>query len=194
MNNFTALQQIAEHLNKYKMKQIDIIGNDGSESRFTEFYNLLHEGKLKDDDDAARHFYGKDVNASTAKYRKFKSQFSERLLNTIFFIDLNDTALSDRQKAGTVLMKEWAAVSLLLGRSLHHSGMELGEHLIREALRYDFIEIALDLISKIKGIYSAQIGDKKKYEYYNKLHKDLLQSKATFLGRFVADIFCRRAF
>lgn len=171
MNNFTALQQIAEHLNKYKMKQIDIIGNDGSESRFTEFYNLLHEGKLKDDDDAARYFYGKDANASTSKYRKFKSLFSERLLNTVFFIDINDTALSDRQKAGTVLMKEWAAVGLLLGRSLHHSGMELGEHLIREALRYDFFEIALDLISKIKGVCAIQTGDKKKYEYYNNLYK-----------------------
>ena len=175
MNNFIALQQIAEHLDGHKLKQIDIIGNDESASRHTELYNLLHQGKLKNDDEAARHFYGKDANASTPKYRKFKSLFAERLLNTIFFIDLNDTALSDRQRAGALLMKEWAAVSLLLGRGLNHAGMELGEHLIKEALRYDFFEVAFDLTSKIKSIYAIQLADEKKYDYYNNLSKKCLE-------------------
>ena len=58
MDKFKALRQIAEHLDGYKLRQIDIIGNDDSESRFNEFYKLLKEGKLKDDHAAAKHFYG----------------------------------------------------------------------------------------------------------------------------------------
>lgn len=78
MSSFKALRQIAEHLDKYKMKQINIIGNDGDNSRFTEFYNLLHEGKLKDDNEAARHFYGPKATTKTPKYRKFKSLFKDQ--------------------------------------------------------------------------------------------------------------------
>ena len=141
MNNFIALQQIAEHLDGHKLKQIDIIGNDESASRHTEFYNLLHQGKLKNDDEAARHFYGKDADASTPKYRKFKSLFAERLLNTMFFINLNDKTLSDRQKEGALLMKEWAAVTLLFGRGLYRAGLEMGERLVVKALQYDFISL-----------------------------------------------------
>lgn len=171
MSSFKALRQIAEHLDKYKMKQINIIGNDGDNSRFTEFYNLLHEGKLKDDNEAARHFYGPKATAKTPKYRKFKSLFKERLLNTVFFIDTSNQTLGDRQKAGITLMREWSAVNMLLGRNLSYASLEIGERLITEALKFDFFDVALDLSVKIKGIYALQVGDKKKYEYYNDLSK-----------------------
>lgn len=170
MSSFKALRQIAEHLSRYKMKQINIIGNDGDNSRFTEFYDLLHEGKLKDDDAAARHFYGSKANAKTPKYRKFKSLFKERLLNTVFFIDSSNQTLGDRQKAGITLMREWSSVNMLLGRSLHYPALEIGERLINEAIKYEFYDIAIDLISKIKGIYAIQIGNRIKYEEYNNLH------------------------
>lgn len=175
MSSFKALRQIAEHLDKYKMKQINIIGNNGDNSRFSEFYNLLHEGKLKDDNEAARHFYGPKANAKTPKYRKFKSLFKERLLNTVFFIDSSNQTLGDRQKAGITLMREWSAVNMLFGRSLSYAAVEIGERLITEALRFEFCDIALDLISKVKNVYALQIGDKKKYEYYNTLHKECFE-------------------
>lgn len=171
MSSFKALRQIAEHLSRYKMKQINIIGNDGDNSRFTEFYDLLHEGKLKDDDAAARHFYGPKANAKTPKYRKFKSLFKERLLNIVFFIDSSNQTLGDRQKAGITLMREWSAVNMLLGRNLSYASLEIGERLIEEALKFDFFDIALDLSVKIKSIYALQVGDKKKYEYYNDIFK-----------------------
>ncbi|MBL7814181.1 MAG: hypothetical protein JNL70_04170 [Saprospiraceae bacterium] len=157
------------------MKQIDVIGNDNSQSRFTEFYNLLHEGKLKNDDDAARYFYGTKANAKSPAYRKFKSLFKERLLNTLFFIDVSYLRLGDRQKAGVILMKEWGILNMLIGRSLTSAAIEVGERLINEALIYEFYDIAIDLIAKVKGVYAMQIGDKKKYDYYNNLHKNCFE-------------------
>ena len=119
MSNFKALQQITGHLGKYKMKQIDIIGNDGSESRYTEFYNLLRDEQLKDDDAAARHFYGEKADAQTPAYRKFKSDFLERLLNTFVFIDAASHGLSDRQAAGIYVYRDWLKVSMLNARGLN---------------------------------------------------------------------------
>lgn len=172
MDSFKALRQISEHLSKYKMKQIDIIGNQASESRYTEFYNLLHEGKLKDDDDAARHFYGAKANAKTPAYRKFKSQFKDRILSTFMFIDASIHTLSDRQSAGTILHRDWNSLTLIQASGLSYAYILFGERLIAEAIKFDFFEIALDIIVKVKGNYAIQIGDKKKYDYYNELfHK-----------------------
>jgi tetratricopeptide (TPR) repeat protein len=175
MDSFKALRQISEYLSKYKMKQIDIIGNEDSKSRFTDFYNLLHDGTLEDDDAAARHFYGEKANAKTASYRKFKSLFKERLLNTFMFIDASNNALSDRQSAGIVLHKDWATANLLFSRGLSYAYVALGEQVITEALRFDFYDIALDTIVKVKGVYATQIGDKKKYEHYHNLYKECFE-------------------
>ena len=171
MSNFKALQQITGHLGKYKMKQIDIIGNDGSESRYTEFYNLLRDGQLKDDDASARHFYGEKADAQTASYRKFKSDFLERLLNTFIFIDASSHGLSDRQAAGIYIYRDWLKTGMLQARGLGHAYAVIAERLITEAIKFDFYDVALDLIIKIKGITAIQDGDKKKYTYYNDLSK-----------------------
>ena len=171
MDSFKALQQISEHLNKYKIKQVHVLGNENSDGRFNEFYALLHEGKLKNDDEAARHFYGDKANKQSESYRKFKSQYKERLLNTFVFIDASNLTLSDRQSAGIVLHRDWTIATLLQARSLGYAYVVIGERLIAEAIKFDFFDIALDIITKVKGFYATQIGDKKKYEYYNKLHK-----------------------
>jgi tetratricopeptide (TPR) repeat protein len=175
MDSFKALRQISEYLSKYKMKQIDILGNEESQSRFTEFYALLHSGKLEDDDVAAQHFYGVKANAKTASYRKFKSLFKERLLNTFMFIDASHNTLSDRQSAGIVLHKDWVTANLLFSRGLTYAYVALGEQMITEAIKFDFYDIALDIIVKVKGIYATQIGDKKKYEHYNNLYRECFE-------------------
>lgn len=180
MSSFNALKQVAEFLNKYKLRQIDIIGNEDSQSRFTEFYKLLHDGSLNNDDEAAQHFYGEKANAKTPAYRKFKSQFRDRLLNTMAFIDASNTALSNRQAAEATIQRDWIALTALITRSLSYAYLEFGEQLISEAIKYDFVEIALDVIVKIKSIYATQIGDRKKYEHYDKLYNkyfDILQAE-----------------
>ena len=171
MSNFKALQQIAGHLGKYKLKQIDIIGNDGSESRYTEFYNLLRDGQLEDDDAAACHFYGENANAQTPTYRKFKSNFLERLLNAFVFIDAASHGLSDRQAAGIYVYRDWLKAGMLQARGLGYAYIIIAERLITEALKFDFYDVALDLIVKIKGNIASQDGDKKLYTYYNDLYK-----------------------
>lgn len=171
MSNFKALQQITGHLGKYKMKQIDIIGNDGSESRYTEFYNLLRDEQLKDDDAAARHFYGEKADAQTPAYRKFKSDFLERLLNTFVFIDAASHGLSDRQAAGIYVYRDWLKVSMLNARGLGYAYTVIAERLITEAIKFDLYDVAIDLIIKIKGNIASQDGDKKLYTYYNDICK-----------------------
>ena len=172
MDSFKALQQISEHLGKSKVKKIDIIGNDDSDSRFTELYTLLREGKFKNEDEAARHFYGEKANRKSDNYRKFKSQFKERLLNTFVFIDASIHTLSDRQSAGIVLHRDWAIATLLQGRGLGYAYVVIGERLIAEALKFDFYDIAIDVIAKVKGYYATQTGDKKKYFYYDDLFEE----------------------
>ena len=60
---------------------------------------------------------------------------------------------------------------MLSARGLGYAYFVIAERLITEALKFDFYDVALDLIIKIKGNIATQDGDKKKYTYYNDLYK-----------------------
>ncbi len=171
MEKFKALRQIAEHLDGYKLRQIDIIGNDGPESRYTEFYKLLKDGKLKNDHEAAKHFYGPKATGQFPNYRKFKSLFTERLLNTFFFIDAQHSTLSDLQSTMVVVQKEVAGIRLLNRRSLQLAANVFGEQLLTIAIEYEISDAIVDLLRMIKGNIVTQTGDMKKYQYYDKLYE-----------------------
>jgi hypothetical protein len=72
MNNF---RQIVTLLDGYKLRNIDVLGNDISTSRFTELYRLLKDETITTDEQAAIHFYGKDAKPTDTKYRVLKKNF-----------------------------------------------------------------------------------------------------------------------
>jgi hypothetical protein len=72
-----------------------------------------------------------------------------------------------------VQMRDFFIKSLII--NLSFAALELGEPLIMEALKFDFFDIAVDLTAKIKNVYAIQNGDKKKYDYYNELHKECFE-------------------
>ena len=87
------------------------------------------------------------------------------------FIDATNHTLSDRQSAGIVLHRDWVTATMLQARGLTYAYVAIGERVIAEAIKFDFYDIALDIIVKVKGVYATQIGGRKKYDYYDNLFK-----------------------
>ena len=81
------LIKITQILTGYRIGKVDIIGNEDSESRHTVFFELLKSGKFKNDTEAAQYFYGKKATERSLAYRRFKSRFRERLINTLFLVN-----------------------------------------------------------------------------------------------------------
>lgn len=169
------LIKISEILDGYRIRKVDIIGNDDSESRYTEFFNLLKEGKFKNDTDAAKYFYGEDATDRSLTYRRFKSTFRERLINTLFFIDMRHPNFNDLETATMNIQKEWAAINILFAKGDFRLAAELSERLLPIALKFELTEIVVYITDRLKNAYGGQIGNFKKYGHYKRLQKEQME-------------------
>ena len=166
------LIKITQILNGYRIGKVDIIGNEDSESRHTEFFELLKAGKFKNDTEAAQYFYGKKATERSLAYRRFKSRFRERLINTLFFIDVTHPDFNDLESATMNIQKEWAAINILFAKGDLRLPMLLAERLLPTAIKFELTEIVVYITDRLKNSYGGQIGNIKKYTYYKWLQKE----------------------
>ena len=165
-----ALKELAYIITKNKVKQIDILdGKDDKATKIEEFYNGILENKFSNDDDAAQHFYNADKSYSG--YQKLKGSLKSRLINTLFFLDTKDGALSERQKAFYNCYREWAAVKILISKGARLAGVNLSHKILKVAKKYEITELVLEVSRMLRLHYGARVGDSKKYEQFNEIFK-----------------------
>jgi len=128
-------------LSKQKLKQIEIITEGVKLSPKTK---LLYEGILnnqfKDDDDASQKIYGS--NSSNSSYKKLKYRLTQRLINTLFFIDIQGYSKSEYQKALSRNLKNWAAAKILMEKSLLNNAILLFEQILKTSIKFDQLELS----------------------------------------------------
>ena len=169
------LIKIAKLLDGYKLRQVDIIDNMDSNSRYTQFYKLLKTGKIKTDNDALHHFYANDTEDKQDAYRRFKSQFKQRLLNMLFFIDTRHPHFSDLETATMNIQKEWAAINILFAKDDLELPVFLSEKLLINAIKYELSEIVVYITDRLKNSYGGQIGNFKRYQYHKGLQAKYME-------------------
>ena len=82
--------EIAKIVTKKKVKKIEIFDDyslSQKSSKFNDFYEAVVNDKFETDEQAAEYLYGSP--STDDKYRQLKSRFKKRLLNTLFFLDVN---------------------------------------------------------------------------------------------------------
>jgi uncharacterized membrane protein len=164
-----ALTQIVHLLDGFKLSKIDIIDSQDSTSRFTEFYRLIKNGDLKSDEEAARYFYP-DLDKRDQNYRKFKSQFKERLINTVLFLDTHNKKASEYQNALAEAQKIWAVTCILYNRFAIASAIEISEKLLKHCIYYEFTELIIQITDKLKNMNGTVMGDRSKFDHYQAMH------------------------
>ena len=88
------------------------------------------------------------------------------VLNTLFFIDLNQPGFNEIQKAYYSCYKELAATKILIGRGVRNVAIPLLEKTLRKAEKFEFTDIALDAARALRGHYGPIVGNFKKYVEY----------------------------
>jgi hypothetical protein len=168
------LSKIVQLIDKNKPRKIEVLGNEEAISRHAEMYNLLKEGHIVTDADAALHFYG-DVQAATQPaYRQFKSKFKERLINTLFFLEKDNAEASDLQNATISIQKEWAAINIIYAKGDYHLAAKMAEDLLPYAIKYDLTEIVVYIADRLRQGYGTQIANRNRYDELKKLQDDYM--------------------
>lgn len=166
------LLEIAGVVTKKKVKKIEIfdeyaLRNKGS--KFNEFYEDLTSGEYKNDRDASSKLYG--CTPKDARYRQLKSRFRKRLLNTLFFLDVNKPSASNYDRAHFTCHKEWTLVKILLDNDAHSSAMGLARSILTTAQKFRISEIIVNC-SRILREDAALNGNNKDFELYDNLLKN----------------------
>lgn len=161
------LIEISKIVTKRKVKKIEIFDNHSlkhKNSKFNEFYEALSANKYKNDRDAAAHLYG--CSPTDPKYRQLKSRFRKRLLNTLFFIDVNKPAAAGYERAYFTCNKDWTLVRILMDNGAHQTSVALAKQILTTALKFKFADIIVNC-SRILRAYAVETQDEKSFEQYD---------------------------
>jgi hypothetical protein len=161
------LIEISKIVTKRKVRKIEIFDDHSlrhKNSKFNQFYEALRNQKFKNDRDAAEYLYG--CTPTDAKYRQLKSRFRKRLLNTLFFLDINKPSNSNYDRAYYTSNKEWTLVKTLLWYDAPGTANQLARQLLTTALKFQFSDVIVNC-ARILRAQSAREGDDSKYEEYD---------------------------
>lgn len=165
------LIEISKIVTKKKVRKIEIFDDHSlkhKNSKFNEFYEALMANKFKNDRDAASFLYG--CSPTDDKYRQLKSRFRKRLLNTLFFLDINLPATSSYDRAYYSVNKDWTLVKILISNGANFTASSLAKQILTTALKFKFADVIVNC-SRILRRYAAEIGDEKYYEQYDQYSK-----------------------
>ena len=168
------LKELSFIVTKNKLKSINLLtdrNDDNRESKTSLLYEALAQNQVATDEEALELLYPEDLNKSA--YSKLKQSLKSHLINTLFLIDTNQNAYTDRQKAYYECHKDWAAVNILLAKSARAASLQLCKKILRIARKYEFTELCRDIAALLRLHYGSREGNEKKYERYKKLYFDL---------------------
>ena len=168
------LRELIRFVNKQKVARIEIIGNPSNYSgKMEKLYNGISEGKYSNDEEAMTDLYEKKLNKDS--YKKLKYRLQNRLINTVFFIDVNKPNFNEGQRAYYTSQKSVAAIDILLGRGARKTAIELAEKTLRQTLKYEYTELSLNLLKKLSRHYGILEENKKKFNHYRTLTQRYLE-------------------
>lgn len=165
------LIEIASIVTKKKISKIEIFDENAMKhrnSKFNEFYEALTTDRFKNDRDAAAALY--DCGPQDARYRQLKSRFRRRLLNTLFFLDVNKPSASNYDRAHFTCNKDWSLIKILQENDAHFSAESQARSLLTTAIKYHVTEIVINL-ARILRAYAAKANQDKEFEEYDNLLK-----------------------
>lgn len=170
------LKDLISVIDKNKIKHIEIIGNGlAKDQKLYRLYDGILKDEFSSDSQACRKLYG--TNELNKGYRNLKSRLEKRVLNTLFFIDLNASSYNELQKAYYNCYKNLAATKFLANRGARKASVKLSEKTLKIALKFELYDIAIDLLKDLRTYYGTLLGDQKKLKEYNNIFKTLKEDR-----------------
>ncbi|PHN00981.1 hypothetical protein [Flavilitoribacter nigricans] len=167
MASLENLKDLAKGISRNKVKNIHVIGNHGSETVFDKFYQFLIEDQYATDEEYANYFYPDTTNYHA--FYKLKDRLFNRLINTVFFIDINKKGLVPVQKAFYECYKNAAAVKILLGKGIRVPAIGLAEKTLKKCLLFGFTDLVIELARHIRMQYASFDPQEKDFNFYTSI-------------------------
>lgn len=165
------LKTLIKFLSNQKTNQIEIISEHSEMSKRTKaLYSGIKNGLFESDDEASKRIYG---TTKSQNYRQLKKRLKQRLLNTVFLVDIQEYQLPIEQKVRQRSYKTWTAAKLLLDKGHRKTAINFIENLLKTSLDYDLVELNLLVVKELIMHYGMFQRVEKKFNAYQKLYSEL---------------------
>lgn len=169
------LKELVQIVNQIKISRIEIIGKGryGKEKKIKRLYEGVVKGKFNSDTEAAKFIYGTDYKSTN--YTSLKNHLTNKLINSLFFINLSGSNFNQIQKAYYECQKLRSAVQILSGKGAKKSSIEIAEKLLIKSLKFQFTEISLELSKLLRRHFRIFEKKKSKAIKYDLIVKEQLE-------------------
>lgn len=160
------LLELTRIANLKRISKIDVFEGASlrnKSSKFNEFYEGLVHEQFRSDREAARKLY--KTTPGDDRYRQLKSRFRKRLLNTLFFINVNTSVKPKYEQAYLDCQRDWALVNILELYDADISVPYLARQIMSTAQKHHFTELVVNTASLLREKAVLE-GDRKSYEKY----------------------------
>lgn len=165
------LKEITDIVTRKKVVKLEVLDEYilNKQSKINEFFDGITGNKFKNDRDAAQHLY--NSTPQDPKYRKLKSRFRQRLLNTIFLIEPNQPLSSGYDRTYFNCHKEWAQIKILMANDATLIAESLTKQLLNISLKFKFTEITINCLRELRA-HAVRKEDVKSFEKYLQMEKE----------------------
>lgn len=169
------IKEVIKIINKRKLQNVEILDKSTlshKDSLYSKFYFAMVDDLIQTEDDAINLLYGKiDINEINS-FRQFKSRFKKRILNTFFFLDINNKDYeTEVQKNNYECLRTLQVINII---QKYGGNQHLIYKIIKDyfniALKYEFHEILHEYCYRLCTYY-AITGELKKLIEYKELYK-----------------------
>lgn len=158
------LKSLVGAITRNKVKQIDVIGNSkGSQSQVQQLYEGICAGKINEDEDIINTFFPMSENANYYASR-LKKKLKNRLINTLFFVDVNQQSFNEYNRAYFTCYKQVTAAKILFGLNARLAAVPTAEDALKLAIEFEFVELIVSLARELQLHYGTITGERKKLE------------------------------
>ncbi len=164
------LKELVELLRSSRTTRELVAINEIGNGKIIPFYEGLLNDEFEDDDQAASALYGR--KRQFGKYKKLKTYTKKRLIDALFFLDLQLISSSARQTAYFECYKDWAAAKILVSSKARSTGTDLCRQVLHKAQKYEFTELVMTVSNFLRVYYGTLERDLKKFEECNRLFKE----------------------
>jgi hypothetical protein len=167
-NKLNELIRMVEFINPNKLKDLSFIRYPNYEhSNADKLYALLAKEGYKDEEELVNIFFEHKKN-KRGYFNRLKRNLREKLINTIFLVNLNQSKNSNISVAYYTSYKYAAASKILLGQKMRNISVSIAKEALKIAEKYEFTDINLTICRDLRVHYGNILGNSRKFEIYNK--------------------------
>ncbi|MEM7575348.1 MAG: hypothetical protein AAF433_20745 [Bacteroidota bacterium] len=164
------LKELVELVSGNKVKRIELLNlQEEPQSKINQLYRAVKEDQVSTDLEARALLMTNGQSA--AAYSNLKTNLRKRLLNTLFFIDVDKRQYTDRQAAIFDIQKALAAAQLLQAKGAALVAAQQFERCLKIALKYEFVAAVLISCRALRLHYGTQQRIEKKFRAYDQLYR-----------------------